>query len=142
MRPFLFNVSSQSSSAVIAVVAAALIALAAALRLALVVAASAVAADRIGQHFYGFHRRRRIVAFDDEFAGPRTFIERVILKHERQTGPGRNGRREGTVQQLPLPALAFESHARNIQRTLADIADEDRPIRAATGLHAAKGRRT
>ena len=47
-------------------------------------------------------------------------------------------RREGIVQDLPVTALALETHAGHVQGALADIADGEGAICAAAGVHAAE----
>ena len=97
--------------------------------------------DRVRLHLDAFYRRDRIVALDHEFANAGAPLGGVVLDHHRQARAGAQFLGERIVQQPPVATLPLEVNARDVQGTIASIANGERAVRTAACVHPAESRR-
>ena len=97
--------------------------------------------NRVRQHLDELDRRHGVIALDHQFASARTLFIGAVLNDDRKARAGPQLRREGIVQQPPVPAPAPEAHAGHVEGAVARIADREGAIRAAPRVHAAESRR-
>src|SRR5215471_9636808 len=120
----------------VAFVAAALLAVVAAMP------AAARVPDGVGQEVHALDRRRGIVAGYDELASPRAFLRGLVSDHNAEARAPWQRLRERIVDELPMAVLAAERDAGHVQVALAHVADRERPLGQAAGLHAAEAERS
>src|SRR5664279_527414 len=105
---------------------------------AAIIAAFSTAAARPGNHVDFHPRLRKIVAFDDEFAGMRVGLRGVVANHHVQARSGMERVREGIVDEPPMSVLVLEFTFRHVQVAIADVADGYAAKGMPATLHGAK----
>jgi hypothetical protein len=83
--------------------------------------------------------RSLLVMTSSDAIGP--LLGRLVADDEAEAGPRRQRRREGIVDQLPVPVPPLERHTAHIERAFPHVADGDRPLGPAARLHAAEAER-
>src|ERR1700729_1916791 len=79
--------------------------------------------NRVGQHLDELDRRHWVVALDHQLARTRALLIGAVLNDDPQTRTRLQRRREGIVQQPPVPAPALEPYTRHPQGAVARVAD-------------------
>jgi len=102
---------------------------------------AAVAPDRIGDNLQSLDRRNRVVTGDDEVTGSRAFFRGFVTYDNGQARTRMQRCWERIVNRFPMAVRAFERDARNVQLTVAHVADRNRTLLPAACPHAAEERR-
>jgi len=101
---------------------------------------AATVPNRVRQHLDEPDRCRGVVALDHQLARPRTPFIGAVLNLDRETRARTQLCRKWIVQELPMTALSLEAQTDNVEGALANIADNERTIRAAPRVHATEAR--
>ncbi len=83
----------------------------------------------------------RIIAGDDQVAGPGEFFAGAIAQDDVQRGAGMESGGEWIVDEFPMSIGMAECNARDVESAVADVADREGPFGGCAGRHAAEERR-